>query len=189
MKTFQEFITEAKFRGHRTPEEIAAIRAKRRERQTIEPQNDETGERLRTTLTQKLSKVKDPSKRQLLARQSFYKGRPAGLRDTTLDTRKNTAILVKNFSRDRQRLKKEKEDKNMILPSRHPDANYSSPEAAERADRLHLRRRKKRGMPTREEHRRQRREQEQQSRERDRQFRKAELKKTVGQIPGQLRDS
>lgn len=194
MKTFQEFITEArgKFRGHRTPEEIDQIRKERAERKAIETQDTPTNKRIRDAAQEaafKQIKQKNQLKGTLFTRMRLYQGRPSGLRNTTLDTVQNIATLIKKFSRDRNKLKRQKEDRGQLLPSQHPDANFSSSQAAERADRLHRRRRNARsklGMPSRQEHKANQRAAEQESRKRDQQFRRDKLKKTVGQIPGQL---
>lgn len=194
MKTFQEFITEArgKFRGHRTPEEIAKIRKEREERQSIEPHDTPVSRGLTQAAARealKQIKQKNQLKGTLLTRMRFYQGRPAGLRDTTLDTTSNVSSLTKRFSRARNILKKQKEDKHQVLPSQHPDANFSSPEAAKKADKTHQKRVKERRrlrMPSRQEYKAKQREAEKQSRENDRRFRRTQLKDTVGKIPGQL---
>lgn len=198
MKTFQEFITEArgKFRGHRTPEEIKKLRQKRIENQTVETQDTPTSERIRNA-AQKAALEAHINKNSEKARShmslGFLHTLPLSQRYTPTDTRgrygRGGQHLTKELERKINQAKKEEDGQQEVLPSQHPDANFSSPEAARKADKTHQKRvkvRRKLGMPSRQEHRARRRAAEQQSREIDQQFRRDKLKKTVGQIPGQL---
>lgn len=196
MKTFQEFITEArgKFRGHRTPEEIAKVRKERQERQTIEIKDTPTNSKIRDAAQRAATKAhKENNSEKARSHMSlgFLHTLPLSQRYTPTDTRgrhgRGGQHLTKELERKINQAKKEEENK--VLPSKHPDANFSSPEAAKKADKTHLKRvkaRRKLTMQSRQEHKAKQREAEKQSRANDRKFRRTQLQKTVGKIPGQL---
>jgi hypothetical protein len=198
MKTFQEFITEArgKFRGHRTPEEIAKVRKKRQERQTIETEDTPTNERIRDAAQQaaiKAHKENNSEKARSYMSLGFLHTLPQSQRYTPTDTRGRHGRGGQHFTKELERkinqAKKEEEGKQEVLPSEHPDANFSSPEAAKKADKTHEKRvkaRRRLRMPSRQEHKAKQREEEKRSRSIDREFRRTQLQKTVGKIPGQL---
>lgn len=198
MKTFQEFITEArgKFRGHRTPEEIAKIRKKRIENQTVETQDTPTNERIRNAAQKaalKAHQEKNSEKARSHMSLGFLHTLPLSQRYTPTDTRgrygRGGQHLTKELERKINQAKKEEDEQQEVLPSQHPDANFSSPEAAKKADKTHQERvkaRRRLRMPSRQDYRAKRRESEEQSRENDRKFRRTQLRNTVGRIPGQL---
>lgn len=201
MKTFREFIIEAhsrgKFRGTRTPEEIENLRKKRREYQSIETTDTSTNERIRNSAQRaKIESYKKGNKEQTFSygRLGFYHTLPVSRRYTPIDSRGKYGMGGQHLDKELSRKINQadhSDTKSVVLPSKHPDANYSSPEAAKKADKLHLQRlkkRKKKDMPSRQQHKEQKKEQEQQSRQRDRDLRKEWLKDTVGKIPGQLRN-
>lgn len=196
MKTFKEFITEArgKFRGHRTPEQIAQVRRERQERQTIETKDTPTNAKIRDAAQRAVMgahKEKNSEKTRSHMSLGFLHTLPLSQRYTPTDTRggygRGGQHLTKELDRKINQAKKEKENK--VLPSKHPDANFSSPKVAEKADKTHLKRlkaRKKLRMPTRQQHRENQKAAEQKSRGNDREFRRTQLQKTLGKIPGQL---
>lgn len=202
MKTFQEFLEESylilerskpKFRGTRSPEEIEAIQKTRREQKGRGSEGSSpTTKQLITVLRKKAkehSKLgRTPEGKLDMSSPHFEKSqrynRMATVRQPPFNYRqvvdtKQSAGITKNFLRDKSRFdrnlaKHRGNNPDVVKPSEHPDTHSSK---ASEFDRIIHRRRVKRNKERRNK---------EAIDTKGREFRRDEIQKTIGRIPGQL---
>jgi hypothetical protein len=200
MKTFKEFIEESylilerskpKFRGTRTPEEIEALRQKRREQQPQHQEPSSTSQKIINKHREKAihhfklsktpeGKVDTNSPHHEKSREHNSRALGRELPDyQVLDTKKykgSTKGVLRKISQATRAIEKGKGlNPDTVKPSEHPDTHSSK--ASEFDKIVHKRRR------IRNKAQRNKEAVDTQGRE----FRRGEIQKTIGKIPGQLK--